>query len=577
MLNYMNKKISIKINGKKYIVNEDQTILKIAEENNVYIPNLCYHPDLQIKANCRVCAVEIKGQSRLTTSCSTIARNGMEIFTNSEKVKKSRNTNLELIFSTHAEKCFDCNSKFNCLLLDLAKRYDIKINKFIDRKAKRTTYKFDKSVEIDGSQCIDCQNCVDVCSNIQKIGYLEIKGKGSEREIIPTKNKKIDCIYCGQCTVHCPVTSAQEQSQVVEVEKLLKNKGKNIIVAIFAPSTRITIGESFSLPYGQNNSQRMIGALKNLGFDKVMDVDFAADTTTLVEATELLERLNSPKAKLPLMTSCCPAWVKYLEFYRPDLIPNLTSSRSPHIQLGGIIKTYWAKAKKIKPENIKVVSIMPCTAKKFEISRSELKIGNNYPVDNVLTVRELSYLIKKNNIDFKKIIADKPDTLINNGSSAGLIFGASGGVMESALRTAAYVLNSSSKNKIKKSRLEFKEVRGQAGVREAQVVLSGKKLRVAIVSGIGNIKEVLKNLKKYDYIEVMSCPGGCIAGGGQPIPTSKAIVAKRTAGIYQVDKNSYLRSAHDNKGAIEIIKWLEQQGLDHQVLHTKYFKKIKKQ
>ncbi len=572
MLNYMNKKISIKINGKKYIANEGQTILKIAEENNIYIPSLCYHPDLQIKANCRVCVVEIKGQSRLVTSCSTLAKNGMEVFTNSEKVKKSRNTNLELIFSTHAEKCCDCSSRFNCSLLDMAKRYDIKINKFIDRKTKRKTYKFDKSIEIDGSQCIDCQNCVDVCSNIQKIGYLEIKGKGSNREIVPTKNKKIDCIYCGQCTVHCPVASAQEQTQVVEVENLLNNKGKNTIIAIFAPSTRMTIGESFSLPYGQNNSQKMIGALKNLGFDKVMDVNFAADTTTLVEATELLERLNSPKAKLPLMTSCCPAWVKYLEFYRPDLIPHLTSSRSPHIQLGGIIKTYWAKVKKIKPENIKVVSIMPCTAKKFEISRPELKIGNNYPVDHVLTVRELSFLIKKNNINFKKIKNNKPDTLINDGSSAGLIFGASGGVMESALRTAAHVLNSSSK----RSKIEFKEVRGQAGIREAQVILSGKKLRVAVVSGIGSIKEVFKNLKKYDYIEVMACPGGCIAGGGQPIPTSKVIIAKRTAGIYQVDKNSCLRSAHYNKGAVEVIKWLEKQGLDHQVLHTRYFKKIKK-
>ncbi len=572
----MNKKIEIKINGKKYLAQAGQTILEITRLNNIFIPSLCHHPDLKIKANCRICVVEIKGQSRLVTACSTIVTPGMEIFTDSAKVKIARATNLELIFSSHKEKCSNCNLQYECSLLSLAKRYKIKINNFKDRKNKYLTYKFDKSVEIDGSQCIDCQNCVDVCKNIQKIAYLEIQGKGSNRKIVPTENKKIDCIYCGQCTSHCKVASAQEQSQSLEVENLLLNKKGKTIIAIFAPSTRMTIGEDFALPYGQDNSPKMIGALKKLGFDQVMDVNFSADTTTLIEATELLERLNSSKKVLPLLTSCCPAWVKYIEFYRPDLIPNLTTSRSPHIQLGGIIKTYWAQEKKIKPENIIVVSIMPCTAKKFEITRPELKIGENYPVDYVLTVRELVYLIKKNKIDFKKVIAQKSDNLINDGSSAGLIFGASGGVMESALRTASHVLNNSVKNKLRTSRLEFKEVRGQAGLKEAQVTLSGKKLRVAIVNGIGNIKAVLKNIKKYDYIEVMSCPGGCIGGGGQPIPVSRDIVKARTAGIYKVDKNSKLRTAHDNPLAIKVIGWLKDKKLDHKVLHTTYSKKNRK-
>lgn len=572
----MNKKINIKINGKKYLVETGQTILNIARANNIFIPSLCYHPDLHVKANCRVCVVEIKGQRRLSTACSTQVAPGMEIFTDSAKVKTARDTNLELIFASHREKCSDCTLQYECSLLSLAKRYKIKANNFKDRKNNYLTYKFDKSVEIDGSQCIDCQNCVDVCKNVQKIGYLEVQGKGSDRKIIPTNNKKIDCIYCGQCTSHCPVASAQEQSQSLEVENILRDKKDKTVIAIFAPSTRMTIGEDFALPYGQDNSPKMIGALKKLGFDQVMDVNFSADTTTLVEATELLERLSSPRGVLPLLTSCCPAWVKYLEFYRPDLIPNLTTSRSPHIQLGGIIKTYWAKEKKIKPENIVVVSIMPCTAKKFEITRSELKIGKNYPVDYVLTVRELVYLIKKNKIDFKKVAVEKSDNLINDGSSAGLIFGASGGVMESALRTASYVLNSSAKNKLRTSRLEFKEVRGQAGVKEAQVTLSGKKLRVAVVNGIGNVKPVLKNIKKYDYIEVMSCPGGCLGGGGQPIPVSREIVSKRTAGIYQVDKTSKLRTAHDNPSAVKIIEWLKDKKLDHEVLHTHYSKKTRK-
>ncbi|MDD3711237.1 MAG: [FeFe] hydrogenase, group A [Patescibacteria group bacterium] len=571
----MNKKIKIKIDGKECLAYSGQTILEIARENKIFIPSLCYHPDLEIKANCRVCVVEVKGCNKLMTSCSVIAENGIEVFTNSEKVQKARNTNLKLIFSEHLEKCDGCTLKFDCTLLNLAKRYNLKINHFKDRKVDRKIYKFANTVEVDGSQCIDCRNCVDVCSNVQKINYLEIRGKGVKQEIVPTKNKNIDCIYCGQCTLHCPVASAQEKYDWPELEKILAQKGKKTLIAIIAPSTRMAIGEEFGLPYGQNNSGKMVAALKKLGFDQVMDVVFGADVTTLVEAEELLERLGNKKAKLPLITSCCPAWVKYLEFYRPDLIPHLTSSRSPQIHLGGIIKTYWAQKKNIKPEDIIVVSIMPCTAKKFEISRPELKIGKLKPIDKVLTVRELAFMIKKNNIDFKKIKPEKSNDLINDGSGAGLIYGASGGVMESALRTAHHAICDSSKAKICNSRLEFKEVRGSKGVKEAKLNLSGNKLNVAVVNGIGNIKDVLDNLSRYDYIEVMACPGGCIGGGGQPIPSSVEIVAKRTAGLYQGDKKVKIRTAHDNKGAVEVVNWLKENKLGHKVLHTNYKKRLK--
>jgi iron-only hydrogenase group A len=571
----MNKKIKIKIDGRSYSGQAGQTILEIARANKIFIPSLCYHPDLKVKANCRVCVVEVKGCSKLMTSCSVIAEDGIEVFTNSKKVQLARNTNLKLIFSEHLEKCGGCTLKFDCTLLKLAQRYDLRINSFKDRKDKRKIYPFANTVELDGSQCIDCRNCVDACSDIQKINYLEIKGKGAEQEIVPTKDPKIDCIYCGQCTLRCPVASVQEKYDWPEVEKILAQKGKKTLVAVIAPSTRMTIGEEFGLPYGQNNSGKMVTALKKLGFDQVMDVVFGADVTTLVEAEELLERLSDKKAKLPLMTSCCPAWVKYLEFYRPDLIPHLTTSRSPQIHLGGIIKTYWAKKKKIKPEDIIIVSIMPCTAKKFEISRPELKIGKLKPIDKVLTVRELAFMIKKNNIDFKKLKPEKSNDLINDGSGAGLIYGASGGVMESALRTAHHIICDSSKAKICRSRLEFQEVRGLEGVKEAQLDLSGKKLRVAVVNGIGNIKGVLDNLSKYDYIEVMACPGGCIGGGGQPIPSSMEIVAQRTAGIYQGDKKVPIRTAHDNKGAVEVVKWLKDSGQEHKILHTTYSKKKK--
>lgn len=570
------KKIKIKIDGKNYYGHQGQTILEIAQDNNIFIPSFCHHPDLEVKANCRVCVVEVKGCNKLMTSCSVIAEEGIEVFTNSKKVKIARDSNLKLIFSQHIEKCSDCTFKFDCSLLDFARRYKLKITNFDDRKGSRKTYKFANSVEIDGSQCIDCRNCISACSDVQKINYLELKGKGINQEVVPTKNKDIDCIYCGQCALHCPVASAQEQMDFPEVEEILANRGKKVLLAVIAPSVRMTVGEEFGLPYGQNNSGKLVSALKKLGFNQVMDVNFGADVTTLVEAEELLERLGDKKAKLPMITSCCPAWVKYLEFYSPDLIPHLTTSRSPQIHLGGVIKTYWANKKGIKPEDIYIVSIMPCTAKKFEISRPDLKIGNLKPIDKVLTIRELAFLIKKNGIDFKKLKPEKSNDLINDGSSAGLIYGASGGVMESALRTASYAVCESGKSKLCRSRLEFKEVRGMDGVKESVVNLGGQKLRVAVVSGIGNIEDVLTNINKYDYIEVMACPGGCIGGGGQPIPSSMEIVAKRTAGIYNSDKKGKIRTAHDNKGALEVVNWLKKSGLGHQILHTKYSKKVRK-
>jgi iron-only hydrogenase group A len=573
----MSKKIKIKIDKKECLGYRGQTILEIAKDNDIFIPSLCYHPDLPIKATCRVCVVEVKGCDNLMTSCSVLAEDGIEVFTNSKKVKEVRDNNLKLIFAEHIEKCFNCTLRFGCSLLDLARRYGIKITSFNDRKGDRKTYKFANAVEVDGSQCIDCRNCVETCSGIQNINYLEIKGRGSKQEIVPTTDKNIDCIYCGQCALRCPVDSAQERHNWEEVESFLQNKKSKQAIAIIAPSTRMTIGEGLGIPYGVDSSGKMVAALKELGFDQVIDVNFAADITTLVEAEELLERINDSKAKMPMITSCCPAWIKYLEFYQPELIPHLTTSRSPQLHLGGIIKTYWAKKKNIDPKDIHVTSIMPCTAKKFEITRTELMFNKIQLIDKVLTVRELSFLIKKNNIDFKRIKPVKSNDLINDGSSAGLIFGASGGVMESALRTANKAICSlSDKNKLCRSRIEFKSVRGSKGVKEALVKLGDKKLRVAVVSGIGNVKRVLTNLNKYDYIEVMACPGGCIGGGGQPIPTSEEIVKKRTAGIYKKDKIGKIRTAHENSGAVDVLNWIKDNNLEKNILHTKYSKKIRK-
>jgi len=570
----LKNEIKITIDGQSISVSSGQSILDAALANGIFLPSLCHHPDLSIKANCRVCVVEVKGLSHLVTACSTSVKAGMEILTDSPRVRKSRNLNIELLFAEHIEKCADCTLRYNCALLDLARKYQIKITSFKDRKGKRWTYKFVNSVEIDGTQCIDCRNCIDACSNIQKINYLELKGKGINQEVVPTANKKIDCIDCGQCALHCPVAAAQEQDDWAEVEKLLADKNK-IVVAQFAPSVRVTIGEEFGLPYNEQSIGRTVTALKKLGFQHVFDVNFGADVTTMAEAQELLARLGNKKAKMPLITSCCPAWVKYVEFFHPELMPKLTTSRSPQIHLGGIIKTYWADKMKVDPKRIVVVSIMPCTAKKFESRRSELKVSGLYPVDYVLTTREFGFLLKKNSIDFKKLKPGASDKIFNEGSGAAVIYGSSGGVMESALRTAYALVCRDESAKFCNSRIDFKEVRGVEAIKEAVVDMAGQKLRVAVVNGIGSIDCILPNLKNYDYIEVMACPGGCIGGGGQPISTTAKLRQTRMAALYEIDKFKEIRKAHNNKAVLQVLAWLKDKKIDHQVLHTKYQKRIR--
>jgi len=556
----MSKKIKINLNGKGISCQSGKTIMQVARENGVIIPGLCQHDDFPVKANCRICVVEISGCKNLVTSCSTEVCDGLIIRTDTARVKRSRNLNIELIFAEHIERCPTCIRRFNCALLELADKHKIEITTFKDRKSKRKIYKFANAVEIDGSQCIDCRNCVEACNTLQKINYLELRGKGITQEVVPVterdgfalinkRKKKSDCIYCGQCALYCPVSAAQEQAHWSLVEKALKNKSK-ILVAQFAPSIRVSIGEEFGAKGGEVMTGQVVAALKKLGFNYVFDVNFGADITTMVEAEELIGRMKefrlglpSPSLKtgvmengLPMFTSCCPAWIKYVEFFRPDLIPKLTTARSPQIHSAGIIKTYWAEKMKIKPKNIMVVSIMPCTAKKFEASRRELKIGGNWPVDYCLTTRELVYLIKKNRIDFMDLKPLPADNPLGAASGAAVIYGASGGVMESALRTAEYLTQTAQdsvcrsftkaeklKTKFCNSRIKFKEVRGLAGVKRAELMMGDKKFRVAVVNGIGNIKSALDNLRDYDYIEVMACPDGCIGGGGQPIPTTAAI------------------------------------------------------
>ncbi len=556
------------LNNEKTKYKKGESILDVAKRENIDIPNLCHHPDFKIRAVCRVCLVEIKGTKELATACSTKIEPGMQVKTNTKSVKKARAVNLELIFATHREECSDCVLLKDCPLLYYAKKYKLSIGRFLDRKNERDIYNFSNSVEIDGSQCIDCGTCVEVCKNQQKINCLEFSKKGFKQELKPIK--KNPCIYCGQCALHCPVFSAQEQTNWQEIESILEKKKKSqlkdkILIAQIAPSVRASLGEAFNLPNAKLSVKKMANALKIMGFDYVFDVNFAADITSLVEGEELLERLNDKKANLPLITSCCPAWVRYVEVYRPDLIPNLTTSRSPQIHGGGVIKTYFAKQKKIEAKNIILVSIMPCTAKKYEASRNELKIKKLNPVDLVLTIREFSFLMQRRKIDPSKLKDLDLDCPLSEHSGSAAIYGGSGGVMESALRAVTD----------KKQKLDFKEVRAQKGLKEASFKINGKNLKVAVVSGIGNIDSLFEKLKKYHYVEVMACPGGCIGGGGQIIPTTKEIIKKRQARLYKIDKNLKLKNANENREVKNVLKWLKQENLEKKVLHTKYKKSSK--
>lgn len=561
----MSELISFKLNGKKVSCLNGETILEAAKKVGLNIPSLCHHPDLPVKANCRVCVAEIKGRERLVTSCNTKVLPGMEIFTDSPKVLLSRKENIKLLFAEHRERCADCPRLFDCELLRLAKEYKLVTSTFPGRKLRRKVEMFGGGVlEFDHSQCIDCNNCVDACSDLQKINFFKSQEQGIDK-IIKIVKKDSACIACGQCALRCPVSAIQEKFSVTELNKSLKNK-KKIMIAQFAPSIRASIGEEFGMPFDEKMPGRIAAALKLLGFDYVFDVDLGADITTMTEAEELIERLQNKKSVMPMTTSCCPAWVRYAEHYHPEILAHLTSARSPHMHSGGLIKSWWAKEQKIDPKRIHIVSVMPCTAKKFEIIRPEFRLkGGVMPVDDVITNREFAFMIKQAKIDFAKLKPVPHDLCLNNGSGAGAIYGASSGVMEAALRSAKFILDGKRSKKI-----AFKSVRGFEGLKEAKVKMAGRTLRVAVVNGIGNIESVIKNFKNYDYIEVMSCPGGCLGGGGQPIPTTAVERAARTAALYQLDDNLPMRSAHDNLPVVEYINWAKKNKRAHELLHTKF-------
>ncbi len=590
----MSTKISVTINGIQLEVEPGKTILEAANEAGMIIPTLCYHKDLCIAGNCRVCVVEVTGQKRLAAACATPCEEEMEILTNSLKVRNSRKHIIELLLSEHNADCTKCYKNGNCELQELASEYKIMTQDFL-RLAPLKNYTIDQfspSIIKDDSKCIRCQRCVRTCAELQGVNALTVAYKGDEMKIATFFEKAMNdvvCTNCGQCVNHCPTGALVERNYIEEVWDAIADPDKHVVVQT-APAVRVGLGEELGLEAGERVTGRMVSSLKRLGFNSVLDTDFTADLTIIEEGTELLHRLKKALAeedqsvKLPMATSCSPGWIKYIEHMYPELLDNLSSCKSPQQMFGALAKTYYAKARKIDPDKIISVSIMPCTAKKFEANRPEMHDSGFRDVDYVLTTRELAIMIKQAGIDFKKLPDAKFDRLMGESTGAAVLFGATGGVMEAALRTAYELVTG---REVPFENLDITPVRGMEGVKEASVLiekpldewafLDGIELKCAVAHGLVNAKKVMDAVKEgtsdYHFIEIMACPGGCLGGGGQPIPTNPEIRQKRAEAIYAEDGGMPLRKSHENPEVLKIYQDFLGQPLgekSHHLLHTKY-------
>ncbi len=581
--------VNLIINGRRVTAEEGMTILEAAKANHISIPNLCYLEGIHKIGSCRICVVEVKGAKTLQASCMTVISEGMEILTNSERVRKARKVLYELLLSDHTKECLSCKRNLSCELQELGKTLGVEKTRFEGAHAERG---IDASISIvrDMSKCILCRRCVTVCNQIQGTGVLNAQNRGFDTVIGPAMELPIgsvDCAFCGQCTVVCPVGALKETDATEKVWSALHDKSKRVVVQV-APAVRVAIGEEFGCEPGTQVTGKLAAALHSLGFDDVFDTNFAADLTIMEEGTELLIRLKNtltgPGDVLPMITSCSPGWIKYMEHEHPKKLEHLSSCKSPHMMLGALAKSYYAEKIGADPKNIYVVSVMPCTAKKFEIARSEMKTDGYPNVDAVLTTRELAAMIKEAGIDFNALIDEDFDHPLGMSTGAADIFGLTGGVMEAALRTVYELVTG---RELPFEGLHVTPIVGLDQVKTAEILiekpvpayefLEGVTLKVAVTSGLKGAELLLRQLEKgespYHFIEVMGCPGGCITGGGQPRSADPEVRLKRLQGLYQEDEGKLLRKSHENPYITAIYKeFLDYPSShkSHELLHTHY-------
>jgi NADH-quinone oxidoreductase subunit G len=570
----------MKINGMPVEIEAGSNILAAAKKVNVNIPTLCYHPDLSAWAACGLCVVKQENSPKLLRACAAPVQENLSIITHDAELYQIRKTVIEMIMSTHPNSCLTCARNGTCELQRFAAEFGVREQPYETRIVDLPQDKSTTSIVLDPTKCIKCGRCVQVCQQLQGVYALEFIGRGDQTVMSPAAGLPLNdspCIKCGQCSAHCPVGAIFEKDETRDFVRAVSDPDKHVVVQI-APAVRVAVGEAFNLPAGTITTGKIYAALRRLGVDKVFDTNFSADLTIMEEGTELVKRLTTGEGAIPQITSCCPAWTDYMEKYYPDMIPNFSTAKSPMMMQGAITKTYYADKANVDPASIFSVAIMPCTAKKFEISRDENMYASGFAdVDLVLTTREFARLIKAAGVDFTQLEDELADSPIGAYAGAGTIFGNTGGVMEAAIRTAYKLITD---EELKDVNIEA--VRGMDGVRTGEVDVKGTKVRVAVAHGMANVSTLLDEIRDardngkeppYHFIEVMACRGGCIAGGGQPYATTDDVREKRIAALYTDDVNSEVRCSHQNPEIQQIYKEFLDAPLSeksHHLLHTTY-------